>query len=140
VSEQDDTIRALAGLIRAAVFGNSSTTSDAEAVVTRLGIGPDDPVSVNAIKARLRDALGLAESGPASGDGLRVRIHAHLRRHPNLTAGEIARALQLPDPRGTGQTRTRRLLVRMHHDGEAERTVGPKDETDQRPTARWRAT
>jgi hypothetical protein len=59
MTEQDDTIRGLARLVRAAVFGNNSVTSDAEAVVTCLGIGPDDPVSADAIEAGLRKALGI---------------------------------------------------------------------------------
>lgn len=57
-AEQPDVIPALASLIRASIFGNSSITSDAEAVIARLGIGPDDPVSVDAIEAELRKALG----------------------------------------------------------------------------------
>jgi hypothetical protein len=75
-----------------------------------------------------------------SGDELRVLIHAHLRLHPNLTAFEIARALQVPNPNQGGQSRVRRQLVRMEDAGEAQRTVGPKDAGDQRPTARWTAT
>lgn len=75
-----------------------------------------------------------------TGDELRVRIHAHLRQHPNLTAFEIARVLQLPNPRHGGQATVRRQLIRMEHDGEAVRSVGPKDDGDRRPTARWRAT
>lgn len=83
----------------------------------------------------------LAESDPdSSGDELRVRIHAHLRLHPNLTAFEIARVLQLPNPHQGGQATVRRQLARMEDDGEAERTVGPKDDGDHRPTARWTAT
>lgn len=77
---------------------------------------------------------------PDSGDELRVRIHAHLRLHPGLTAYEIARVLQLPNPRHGGQATVRRQLIRMEDDGEAARTVGPKDEGDHRPTARWTAT
>ena len=79
-------------------------------------------------------------SSGASADELRVRIHAHLKQHPNLTCFEIARALGLPNPRDNGQSRVRVQLTRMEADGEAVRTVGPKCEGDRRPTARWTAT
>jgi hypothetical protein len=87
MAEQDHTIRALAGLIRAAIFGNSSTTSDAEAVVSSLGIGPDDPVSVDAIEAALRTALAPA---PATDSPSPARTPITVtRRHPSFRGGRV---------------------------------------------------
>ena len=68
-------------------------------------------------------------------------VLAHLRR---VTCGplsryELARALGLPHPSGSGKDRVGRALERLEADGLAMRVIGPADEHDIRPVTRWRA-
>jgi hypothetical protein len=55
-----DPVPALAALIWSAVYEDRSATRLAEALLPRLGIGGNDPVSTDAIEAGLRRAIGLA--------------------------------------------------------------------------------
>lgn len=73
------------------------------------------------------------------GAELRVRIRAHLKRYPMLTAYEVARALGLSDRVRRGSTRVRNELVRMEAAGEAERHEVPRSEGDHRPAVKWTA-
>jgi hypothetical protein len=75
-----------------------------------------------------------------SDEQLRVMIHQHLTRYPNLTAFVIARALRLRHPSAYGQTRVRRLLTSMETDGEARPVTGQRAPGDPRPAIRWTAT
>jgi hypothetical protein len=65
---------------------------------------------------------------------LRVDIHRHLRKHPDLTAHEIGRVL------GRSPGAVAKALRVMEDDGEAERHVGTRTPSDHRPAIRWRAT
>lgn len=67
-------------------------------------------------------------------DELRVRIHQHLKKHPQLTVHEISRVL------GESETRVRRRLRAMEADGEAEPQVTPKGPGTSKPVTRWAAT
>lgn len=66
-------------------------------------------------------------------DELRVRIHQHLKAHPDLTVYEIARALK------ASESSVRIRLKAMKSDGEASSTT-EKRLGDSRPTTRWSAT
>lgn len=138
MADRYDPIPDLAALLAASV--HEAAIPSAYRLAVKLRITPES--GAKAVEAKLREALGIGDpnAAPAGADELRVGIHAHLRLHPNLTAYEIARGLGLPNPKEGGQSRVRRQLVRMEAEGEAEKTVGPKCEGDQRPTARWRAT
>lgn len=66
--------------------------------------------------------------------GLRTEIHAHLRRHPWLTANEVGRAI------GRDPGTVRKTLRCMEGDGEAESRERPRTDGSGRPAAEWRAT
>lgn len=89
MGEQVDTVHALAGLVRAAIFGNSSIMSDAEAVVARLGIGPDDPVSTAAIEAALRTALDPAPATDAPSPRRTLTPVDVTRRYRSFSSGQM---------------------------------------------------
>jgi hypothetical protein len=58
VTDQDATVRDLAALVRAVLFGDRTATVHAERIASRAGLGEDD--SAEAIEAGLRKALGTA--------------------------------------------------------------------------------
>lgn len=134
-----DPLPDLAALLAASVY-MGGIPSEYRRLAKQLEITPES--DAKAVEAKLRDALGIGDpkAAPATATELRIRIHAHLREHPMLTAYEIARALGLANPKEGGQSRVRRQLARMEEAGEAEKTVGPKCEGDHTPTARWKAT
>jgi hypothetical protein len=70
VTDQDETVRDLAALVRAVLFGDRTATVYAERVASRLGIGEDD--SADVIGAGLRTVLGAAAVVRAAGLGERV--------------------------------------------------------------------
>lgn len=81
-----------------------------------------------------------APAEPAAPE-LRVRIHQHLRRYPDLTAFEIARALSISTPGGKpDQYRVRTALKAMKAEGEAASATTPKQAGTSRPATRWKAT
>ncbi len=69
------------------------------------------------------------------------QVLAHLRR---VTCGplsryELARALGLPHPSGSGKDRVGRALERLEAGGLAVRVTSPASENDLRPVTRWKA-
>lgn len=65
---------------------------------------------------------------------LRTSIHAHLREHPWLTAGEVGRRI------GRHPKSVLAALRRMEEDGEAESRTRPRSDGSGRTAAEWRAT
>lgn len=131
MADADEALREVAALVAAVLaYGPSRLEADLAPVAKRLSLGVG--ASPQEAEARLRQVLGLDEDGALDGDCpadvLRVRIHAHLKLHPGLTARETASAL------GAGEQAVRRLLYAMEYDGEAE----PDDDED--PATTWRAT
>lgn len=58
------------------------------------------------------------------GDDLREALHVHLRTHPGLTARQLAVALNMPDPSGTGARKVGAMLRGMYDEGEADKVPG----------------
>jgi hypothetical protein len=67
-----DPIPELAALIRAVAYGKRLATDRVDALLSRLGIDGNDPVSVDAIEAGLRRSLGLADPDAEPSLGERV--------------------------------------------------------------------
>ncbi len=69
------------------------------------------------------------------------QVLAHLQRvtSGSLSQFELARALGLPHPSGSGKDRVGRALERLEADGLAVRVTGRADENDSRPVTRWQA-
>ena len=87
-----------------------------------------DGLTFDQVTERTRDHQAQPEA-----DELRVRIHQHLRKYPDVTMHGIARVLKV------NVSTIRRHLQAMERDGEASGTT-EKRPGDPRPTTRWKAT